>query len=337
MATTALDAASPLTAAGEVVDCVVYQRGARIGEIPLEDISEVLKQEGTFVWLALHEPDESLLMQLQEEFGLHELAIEDARVAHQRPKLEEYGDSLFVVLKTVQLWDDRVSLGEVDVFVGARFIAAVRHGPALSFQRVRERFEAAPHFLTQGPGFVLYMLMDYVVDEYRPIAEHFEERYERLEASIFKGDFDRATIERLYGLMRNLLELRNTAAPLLDVGAQLTRFHRELIPRDIRVYFRDVHDHVVRIVEATDRMREMMTAAMQVNLALVTVGQNEAVKRLAGWGAILAIPTVLFSLYGMNFRFMPELHWTFSYPLVLLGTGAGCAFLYRRLRRAGWL
>jgi magnesium transporter len=338
MATTSpVGRAQRTTTQGRIVDCIAYKNGERLGEIPIEDISEVLKEEGTFVWLGLHEPDEALLAKLQEEFGLHELAIEDARVAYQRPKLEEYADSLFVVLKTTQLWDDRVRLGEVHVFVGTRFIVAVCHGPVLSFEKVRERFEAVPHLLAKGPGFALYALMDYVVDDYLPIAEHFEGRFERMEATIFKGQFDRGSIERLYDLKRSLLDLRNAAAPLLDVGQQLMRFHRELIPKETRVYFRDVHDHATRIVESTDRLREMMTAALHVNLALVTVGQNEVVKRLAGWGAILAIPTVVFSLYGMNFDFMPELEWPFGYPLVLAGTLASCVVLYRRLKRAGWL
>ena len=319
------------------VQCIVYRNGAPAGEIPIADISEALKQEGSFVWLALHEPDTAVLRQIQEEFALHDLAVEDTQVAHQRPKLEEYGESLFVVVKTIQLQEARLQFGEAHAFVGERYIAYISHGLAVSFDGVRERFEAAPRALPRGPGFALYALMDYVVDQYVPVSDYFESRVQRLEEGIFKGRFDRAAIERLYDLKRDLVELRNAGTPMLEVLMQLMRFHREIIPKDIRVYFRDVHDHLTRMIEASDRMQEMLTAAMQVNLALVTVGQNEAVKRLAGWGAILAIPTVVFSLYGMNFHFMPELGWRFGYPLVLAGTVTGCVLLYWKLKRAEWL
>jgi magnesium transporter len=320
-----------------VVNCVAYRNGERIGDISIEQIGEVLRQDDTFVWLGLHEPDATLLRKIQAEFGLHELAVEDARAAHQRPKLEEYGDSLFVVLHTALWWDDSLHLGETHAFLGRRFLVTVRHGPSLSYARVRERCEAAPARLAKGPGYALYALMDFVVDNYAPIVEHFGHRLEVLESEIFTDSFSREAIEKLYDLKRELLQLRGAAAPLLDVCNELMRFPYDIVPKDARVYFRDIHDHVKRIVESLDGMREMVTAAMQVHLSLASVGQNEVVKRLAGWGAILAIPTMVFSLYGMNFQHMPELRWSAGYPLVIAGVTLGCAWLYRRLRRVGWL
>ena len=320
-----------------VVNCVAYRNGERIGDVALDDISEVLKQEDSFVWLGLLEPNAPLLAKIQQEFGLHELAIEDAQKAHQRPKLEEYGDSLFMVLRTAQWWEHSVHLGETHIFVGRRFLISIRHGPSMSYTRVRERCEAAPQRLAKGPAYAVYALMDFVVDNYGPIVEGLRDRLEGLESNIFKGSFSRDTIEQLYELKRELLELRSAAAPLLDVCNELMRFHSEIVPKDMRDYFRDIHDHVKRVVDVTDTMREMVTAAMQVNLALVSVGQNEVVKRLAGWGAILAIPTMVFSLYGMNFRQMPELEWTFGYPAVLAGTAVACVWLFQRLKAGGWL
>ena len=241
------------------------------------------------------------------------------------------------MLRTAQWWEDSVHLGETHIFVGTRFLVTVRHGPSLSYAKVRERCETTPGRLAKGPGYALYALMDFVVDNYAPIVEQFGQRLERLEAEIFTDTFSREAIEKLYELKHQLLQLRSAAAPLLDVCDGLMRFHSEIVPKDARVYFRDVHDHVKRTVESLDGMREMVTAAMQVHLSLASVGQNDVVKRLAGWGAILAIPTMVFSLYGMNFRHMPELAWSFGYPVVLAGVAVSCLWLYRRLQRVGWL
>ena len=320
-----------------VVNCVAYRHGERIGDIPVEQISDVLAQDGTFVWVGLHEADATLLRTIQMEFGLHELAVEDALSAHQRPKLEEYGDSLFVVLQTAQWWEDSMHLGETHVFVGKRFLVSVRHGPSLTYSKVRERCEANPARLAMGPGYALYAVMDFIVDNYAPIVERFGDRLEHLESAIFAESFDRHAIEQLYDLKRELQQLRSAAAPVLEICTELMRLHSDIIPKETKEYFRDIRDHARRVVEAADAMREMLTAAMQVHLALASVAQNEVVKRLAGWGAILAIPTMVFSLYGMNFRHMPELDWRFGYPMVMAIVVLGCAWLYRRLRRVGWL
>jgi magnesium transporter len=320
-----------------VMQCVAYTNGLRTGEISLEEISEVIKRDDAFVWLGLREPNHALLEKIQQEFGLHELAIEDTRNAHQRPKLEEYGDSVFLVLQTAQIFRNAVQFGETHVFLGPKFIVTVRHGSSLSYRKVRERCESMPERLSKGPGFALYAIMDFIVDHYTPVVDGLQDRFERLEEDIFKNRFDQQTLEQLYELKHELLQLRGAATPLLDICNELMRFHGDVISQDIQFYFRDISDHVKRINQSIDGMREMLTAAMQVHLALVTVGQNEIVKRLAGWGAILALPTMVFSLYGMNFKDMPELNWPYSYPTVLGALAMVCIWLFLRLRKAKWL
>jgi magnesium transporter len=320
-----------------VVASVAYRDGRSLGPIEVEDVSEVVDQPNTFVWMGLHEPEPALLKQVQEEFGLHELAVEDASKAHQRPKLEAYGDSLFIVVKTAQIVGADIVYGETHFFMGPHFLVSIRHGCSQGYLGVRNRCEERPDMLARGSGYALYALLDFIVDNYQPVVASFEAEFDELESAVFTGQFDQQTIERLYALKTRLLQLRSAAVPIEDICTQLMRFHPELIPKDIRAYFRDVYDHVVRVTEALDSLREMLTNAMQVNLALVAVRQNEVVKGLAGWGAILAVPTVMFSLYGMNFRVMPELQWQFGYPATIGTTVVACALLYRKLKRSGWL
>ena len=320
-----------------IVNSVAYRHGQSLGEIAIDEISGLIQQPDTFVWLGLHEPDEALLLKIQGEFGLHELAIEDAHHAHQRPKIETYDSSLFIVLKTAQLEAGEVVYGETHLFVGPNFLVSVRHGASSSYAHMLQRCEVGTKGLHKGPGFALYAVLDFVADNYQPIVAKFEQDFDAIETDIFKDRFDRLVIERLYALKRHLLELRNAALPLAEISAELMRLHEDLIPKELRAYFRDIQDHVSRLVGLIDGMRDMLTTAMQVNLALVANNQNEVVKRLAGWGAILAIPTVTFSLYGMNFEWMPELKWRAGYPLAVVATLLGCVFVYRRLRRAGWV
>jgi magnesium transporter len=320
-----------------VMKCVAYQNGVSIGDVAIEDISEVLKREHTFVWLGLHEVNSELLAEIQQEFGLHDLAVEDACAAHQRPKIEEYGESLFMVLHTAHLEQDQVEFGETHVFLGPRFLVTVRHGASLSHNKIRERCEAVPQQLAKGPGFALYSIMDFIVDNYVPVIDGLQQRYDELESAIFQYRPSRQTIEGLYELKRELLLLEGAINPVIDICNELMRFHNGLIPKDVRVYFRDIADHIKRIDRAIQGMREMLFAAMQVHLTFETVRQNEVVKRLAGWGAILAIPTMVFSWYGMNFRHMPELDWEYSYPLVIGGVTLCSLLLYLRLKRVGWL
>jgi magnesium transporter len=320
-----------------IVNCIAYRAGKSLGDISIDAISNVLKEPDTLVWLGVHEPDTPLLRKVQEEFSLHDLAIEDAQHAHQRPKLEAYGDTLFIVVETAQTQNDKVCFGETHLFVGRNFIITIRHGSSVSYAAVRQKCETIPHRLAIGPGFALYSIIDFVVDNYQPVAESLQARFEELELGMFEKSFDRETIAEMYRLKGELIKLRNAVMPINDISSQLIRFHDEIVRKELRPYFRDIEDHVSRIIKMTDTIREMLTTAIQVNLALVTVGQNEVVKQLAGWGAILAIPTVVFSMYGMNFRFMPELgsHW--GYPLVVGATASACALLFRRLRRAAWL
>ena len=321
-----------------IVNVSAYEGGKRLaGDIALDEISEVLSRPQTFVWVGLYEPDEDLLSKMKQEFGLHELAVEDARNAHQRPKIETYGGSLFIVLKTANLRDKQVTYGETHLFVGANFLVSVRHGESAGYSVVRERCEHTSNLLAKGPGFALYAILDFVTDNYQPIIEQLEADFDVLEEGIFKSDFDRLVIGRMYELKRQLLELRNAALPVGDISNELMRFHDDLIPKELRAYFRDVKDHVARLVGMADNMREMLNSAMQVNLALVGVSQNEVVKQLAGWGAILAIPTVVFSLYGMNFKWMPELEWKWGYPTAVGFTVVACFLLYKRLQKTGWI
>ncbi|MBI2468546.1 MAG: magnesium/cobalt transporter CorA [Candidatus Rokubacteria bacterium] len=322
-----------------VVNCAAYAGGRRIADVEIEDISEVLKQEDRFVWIGLHEPDAELLRQVQQEFGLHDLAVEDAARAHQRPKLERYDDALFVVLKTFQMnrAERRIDSGETHLFLGARYLVSVRHGASLSYAEVRTRCEATPQLLAKGPAFALYAIMDFIVDHYFPIVDALEDELEALEDQIFGEAFDRDATARIYHLKRNLLELKRAISPLVDVCNRLVRFDVELIPDDIRPYFRDVYDHVIRINEMVDSLRELLTTALEANLSLISVSQNEAMKKLAGWAAIIAVPTMVAGIYGMNFKYMPELSWPLAYPAVMGATVGVCAFLYWRFRRAGWL
>jgi magnesium transporter len=326
-----------LDTANMIVNCAAYENGVKLRDITLDEISDELARAGTFVWVGLLEPSVELIKKLQLEFRLHDLAVEDAYMAHQRPKLEEYGDHLFLVLQTATLLDGAVTFGETHIFLGSNFILTVRHGASRSYVRVREHCESAPERLAKGPSYVLYSIMDFVVDNFQPIMDDLEARFEDYENDLFVRDSGTEHLQDLYQLKRQLIKLRGAAVPLLDICNQLLRFHSDIISKDGRVYYRDIYDHVARVTETSDRLREMVAAAMQVDLAQITIRQNEVVKRLAGWGAILAIPTMVFSLYGMNFKFMPELEWHWSYPAVLGGITVACVYLYRRLRRVGWL
>jgi magnesium transporter len=320
-----------------VFTCAAYADGRKIGGVDLDDISEILRFPGQFIWIGLHEPPESLVQKLQKEFGLHELAVEDALRAHQRPKLEEYGDSMFVVLRTAQRKDGKTDFGETHLFVGPRYLVAVRHGASLPYTPVRTRCESTPHLLRKGPGFVLYAIMDFVVDQYFPIVDALEDSLEDLEEEIFGGTFDRETTQRIYDLKRDLVSLKRAILPLVEVCNRLVRFDSALVPDDTRVYFRDIYDHVIRINESVDNLRELLTTALEANLSLISVRQNEVTKKLAAWAAIVAVPTMLAGIYGMNFEFMPELHWRYAYPIFWVVVVCTCGALYWGFKRAEWL
>jgi magnesium transporter len=299
-----------------VVNCAAYAKGRRVADVDIGEIREVLQQPDRFVWVGLHEPDEELLRKVQQEFGLHDLAIEDAHRAHQRPKLERYGDPLFIVLPTAQMNRARrhTDFGETHLFVGARHLVSVRHGASLPYTEVRARCEATPLLLDRGPGFALYALMDFVVDQYFPVVDALQDELDELEEEILNETMTRATTRRIYLLRRELLELKRAVSPLVDICNRLMRADVEVIPEDTRPYFRDIYDHAVRINEIVDALRELLTTALEASLSLMSLTQNESMKRLTAWAAIIAVPTMVAGIYGMNFEFMPELKWRFGYP-----------------------
>ena len=320
-----------------IVNCVAYRKGMRLETFPIDEISEIIKQPDVFIWIGLHEPDDALLGKMQEEFGLHELAMEDARAAHQRPKLEPYGDSLFIVAKTAILTETDIVFGETHLFAGKNFLVTLRHGASKGYSPVRARCENNPQRLALGTGYALYALLDDIVDNYLVVVSELRNQFNQIEADIFDDRISRDKLQRIYRIKREVMLLRDAAQPLVDICNELTRFHEDVIPKSIRVYLRDVQDHCRRVIESCDNMREMLIAAMQINLAMVSIGQNDIVRQLAGWGAILALPTVVFSLYGMNFHNMPELTWHYSYFAVVGSTVAGCSWLYMKLKNANWL
>jgi magnesium transporter len=321
-----------------VVACAAYRDGLRVGNVEIEDISEVLKEPDQFIWVGLHEPSEALLARIQDEFELHELAVEDAHSAHQRPKLENYGDSLFVVLQTAQVNEQRqIDFGETHFFLGSNFLVTVRHGSSLAYTDVRARAEATPALLAKGPGFALYAVMDAIVDQYFPVIAALEHDLDDIEELIFAEQSSRATTAQIYRLKRELLKIKRAVSPLIDICNRLVRFDLQLIPEDTRPYFRDVYDHVIRINEMVDTARELLTTALEANFSLISIAQNEIAKRFTGWAAILAIPTMVAGIYGMNFNFMPELNWQWGYPVVLGLTFGVSGYLFYRFRRAGWL
>lgn len=321
-----------------VINCVVYDKDGKRHDIGLDAISDVLTQEdGSFIWVGLYEPADEILEKLQEEFGLHDLAIEDAQNAHQRPKLEAYGNSLFAVMHTAQVVNEKIVYGETHAFLGPRYLITVRHGASLSYAPVRERVQREPELLVLGPSYGLYAVLDFIVDNYRPIIDEFRDTANSLEQAIFADTYRRQTVIRLYQLKRELTQMRMAVGPLQDVLSQLSRTQNPMIPEEVRLYFRDVHDHALRVNDAIDTLREMLTTALSVNLSLVTLAQGEIVKRLGAWAALLAAPTLITSWYGMNFENMPETESRFGYWILIGGVALACGLLYRLFKRAKWL
>ena len=321
-----------------LVNCIAYGKdGRKLRDITLDEISDFVEDPDAFVWVGLHEPDEALLEKLQEEFGLHDLAIEDAHNAHQRPKVELYDNSLFIALHTAQVVAGKIVFGETHLFVGRNYLVTVRHGASLSYAPARKSCEQNRDLLSLGPSFALYSVLDFIVDNFMPIVDTFKAELRELEQEIFEDTFKREVVERLYLLKRELVTLRLAVSPLQDILNQLVRLHGGLIREEIRPYLRDVFDHAARISDSTNTMGELLTAAMSVNLAMVSVGQNEVVKRLAGWAALLAAPTLIASWYGMNFHHMPELDKPYAYPMLITLTVGICVGLFWWLRRSKWL
>ena len=322
-----------------IINCAAYVDGRRVADLDLDHIQAALATPDQFVWLGLYEPDQRVMRLVQEQFGLHDLAIEDAIHAHQRPKLEVYEDSLFVVLRTAQLVGEsrHLETAETHIFVGRNYIVTVRHGSLQSHVGVRQRCETTPHALARGPGYVLYALMDFVVDQFVPIVVAIEEDVQAIEDAMIDDPTTGNPTIRIYRLKRDLLTLRRQVSPLVEVCNRLMRFDLPNIPDEARPYFRDVYDHIVRVNETIDMQRELLTTALEAHLSLISVTQNEQMKRVTAWAAMIAVPTMIAGVYGMNFANMPELQWAYGYYGSLAVMAAACGVLYFAFKRSGWL
>jgi magnesium transporter len=320
-----------------VVASVAYLKGQRVAEVPIQDVGKWSRKPGHVVWIGLHEPDLDLLRRLQTEFGLHDLAIEDALKAHQRPKLEQYGEALFVVARTAQMLDGRIAMGETHVFVGRGYVVSVRHGPSTSYTPVRERCESSPKALSAGEDYILYALLDFIVDNYMPVIEAIEAEVEQIEDNVLAETSTQLHVRRLYQLRRDLLRLRNAAVPLVEVCRRLEQPGLPGIDPAMIPLFRDVSDHIRRVQEEIESLREVLAFAFETSLMTGQAQQTEITRKLAAWAAILAVPTAVAGIYGMNFEFMPELQWKYGYAFVLTAILVACGWLYWRFRQNHWL
>jgi magnesium transporter len=321
-----------------IVKCSAYEEGLRCGDdLTLAEAGAAARGEGAFVWLGVLEPSATEFKEIAREFGLHELAVEDAVKAHQRPKVELYGDTLFVVVKTARYVDSEevIEIGELMLFVNPRFIVTVRHGEG-DLSAVRERIERRPDQLRDGPGMALYAILDHVVDGYEVAAQGVDVDIQEVERQVFSDDGANPA-ERIYKLEREVLDFHGAVAPLADAVDEIARGHFAVVPDELHEYFRDVHDHLRRATGRITGFRELLGSALHANLTQVSVRQNEDMRKISAWVAILAVPTMIAGIYGMNFDEMPELHWRFGYPFVLALILVACLLLYRRFKRVGWL
>jgi len=325
-----------------LISCVAYQNGQKLADIPPEDISEYVQRPDCFVWVAIVDPTGEELDQMAQEFNLHDLAVEDARKGHQRPKIEEYGDSLFAVLQPVEIvkhddGSEELSVGEVALFVGANYILSVRKNVRQGFQAVRARTEREPELLRHGSGFVFYALIDNVVDRYFPILDDLETRLEAAEARMFGTPASRKQIEQLYTLKSMLMTLKHAVTPLMEAVGKLYGGRVPHLCQGTQEYFRDVYDHLTRINAGIESSREMLTTAIQVNLALIGISDNEVTKKLAAWGALITVPTLIAGVYGMNFKHMPELDWLWGYWYAVALMVIVDVALFFQFRKAKWV
>lgn len=320
-----------------LLNCIAYRNGVKLAELSIENISEYLKQPDCLVWVALRDATDGELDKMQNEFGLHNLAIEDARHGHQRPKIEEYGDMLFVVMHLVEVVHPDLTVGEVSIFAGRNFILSVRNRSSRSLLGVRERCQREPDLLRLGAGFVLYALMDAVVDHYFPVIDDLESQLESIEERLFGKGAALANIEQLYELKRKVAILKHAVTPMMEATGKLYGGRVPPVCITAQDYFRDVFDHLSRINSTIDAMRDTIGTAILVCQSTVAIEQNVINKRLAAWAAIFAIATVFTGIWGMNFKQMPELQWDYGYPVALLFITAVCGFLYLRFKRSDWL
>ena len=321
-----------------LINCAAYQKGEKLGDIRKEEIHDYLSRPDCFVWVALKDATPEELDEMRQQFGLHELAVEDARHGHQRPKIEEYGDSLFAVLHAIEPDGEELHVGEVSIFVGKNYVLSVRNRSEQGFANVRQRSEREPHLLKHGSAFVFYALMDTVVDRYFPVLEAVEDELEKVEDRIFDGSTPaRANIEALYGIKNKLMTLKHAVGPMHEAVGRLYGGRVPQVCAYTQEYFRDIADHLQRLNQSIDSQRDMVTTAISVNLTMLQVNESETMKRLAACAALVAVPTLIAGIYGMNFKYMPELSWMFGYPLAI-GMMVGIdAYLFYRFRKAKWL
>ncbi len=323
-----------------LINCVAYEGGRKLADLSperAEELAEYLERPDCFLWVALRDPAPGELEPWRRLFDLHPLAVEDAVKGQQRPKVEEYGDALFAVMRLADWVAADISLGEVAVFCGPRYVLSVRSGSKLHFLGVRERCEREPELLAQGPSFVLYALMDAVVDRYFPIIDLLEAELEEIEQSIFTRGAQRDNIQRLYELKRRLMKLRRAVAPMVEMLLKLHGGRTPPLCARTGDYFRDVADHLARIQAAIETVRETIATAIQANLSMVAIEDSDVTKRLAAWAGIFAVATAFAGIWGMNFEHMPELKLAWGYPVALGLITSVCGLLWWRFRRAGWL
>jgi magnesium transporter len=330
-----------------VVNCVAYRNGTRIpeGRDLVDTVQRIRKRDEGFVWLGLHEPTDVEFADIAELFDLHPLAVEDSVEAHQRPKVERYGDTLFAVFKTVcyvehtelTATSEVVNTGEIMVFVGPDFVITVRHGRHGSLGPLREELESNAQKLSKGPAAVLHAIADHVVDDYMSVTDSVQADIDQVEADVFADNGARTDAGRIYQLKRELLELKRAVVPLARPVQELATRPTRVVDPEIQAYFRDVSDHLLRATEQIAAFDELLNSILQAHLAQVTVAQNEDMRKITAWAAVIAVPTMVCGVYGMNFDNMPELHWRFGYPIVIGAISIGCLVLYRGFRRNGWL
>jgi magnesium transporter len=321
-----------------LIRCVVYQEGKKTAEIPASEIHNYACRPDCFIWVAMRDRDIALLEEMRVQFELHPLAVEDAQQGHQRPKIEEYGDVIFAVLHMVEPGAPDLRVGEVDIFAGPNYILSVRSGVEKGFEDVRTRCEREPQLLRHGSCYVLYALMDAVVDRYIPILDQLEDQLEEIEKRIFIPDGDaRSNIQALYELKQRLLTLKHAVAPLLEGISNLMGARMPARVAGLREYFRDIYDHLARLNQIIESNRDTVTAATSVNLSMIAMQENETMKRLTAYAALVAIPTLIAGIYGMNFQDMPELHWKYGYPVCVGVMAALDVYLFYLLRKSKWL
>jgi len=320
-----------------LVNCVAYQDGKKLADITKDEISAYVSRPECFVWVAIYDPTPDELAEMRTEFDLHQLAVEDAQHGHQRPKIEEFGDSLFCVLHTIAIAGDELRTGEVAIFVGRNYVLSVRSGTEHGFAGVRARCEREPELLRHGAGYVFYALIDAVVDRYFPVLDGLEVELEQVEKRIFAGANSRAIVEALYALKQKLMTIKHAVEPLHEAVGKLQGGRVPHVCANTQEYFRDVYDHLGRMNQSIDSLRDMVATAITVNLSLITLQENETTKRLAAYAALIAVPTAIAGIYGMNFEHMPELKWIYGYPLALASMLVIDVYMFARFRKAGWL